>query len=1231
MKCGKCGSQWPDKMKFCGECGSPLAGGEARSSARMRTRERRHAVVLFADIKGYTSLSAELDPEELHDVMQLVYNLMGECVSRHGGTTAKYIGDCAMALFGVPKAHENDEARAIRCALEMHERIAKHPGIKGKRLALTIGINAGIVVAGDIGDVEKFDFDALGDTVNVAARLQGEADAGQTFVSERVYGRAKSQFDWEQVGPFELKNVRRPVAAFNAVKERDPLEASKFAGTGMAALCGRELEIKKIEKALADTAAGEGMLFGITGEAGVGKSRLVYELQNRAEDAGIRVLVGLNMPYGSNIPLQPLQRMVIQLAAPGGREAPAPDMREAFSAAWPDSEILETRLAALNRFLGYSPEDPVIDRLEGEERGKLLEVTLNELFCSIAEGDKSRPLVLVFEDMQWASQEMMNWVTQFSRLIRDRKILMVLAYRPGLEHEFESDPMIRFSEIRLRPIAADSIGAMVLSILSAADAPVELFEFVSGKSQGNPFFAEEIVRHLLAETIIEREASEGEGSGRIVINRPLDKVNLPTTVQTLIMSRIDRLEFETRRTLQEASVIGQSFLEEILAEISSAREELTRRLDDLISFEIIHRGSRLPDIEYVFRHILTRDAVYDTLLKSERRELHGQIAAAIEGVFPERLDRFYALLAHHLESAGELKRAGRYFYFEGRKLKESGDTKSSLATMKKAAGYIDRESEEFVENILELADTALEIESAHEAENCLVRLPDELADMHLVRKHLVQAEISRALSEYEKARESYEKAGEESRILNDGKLLSKALSGLGAVMIDTGEYGKAEAFLKDALEISVEGKEASDEANILNSLGLIQSRKSENEKALEYFAKASELAERLGNRSIEALGLVNIGSVHYSIGEYDRAIEYYRKGLDIFRLLGNRMSEAETLLNIGSVHRAWGDFPSALKALEESLRIRREIGDRSGEAGCLNNIGLVYRQQGEKKNAMECFRQSLEINRKIGNRRGEGVALGNLGITSHEFGDMPAALDYDRKCLKIFEDIGEPQSQAAILSHIGLVHEGLHEFDMALECYEKCLRIQREIRDYRMMAYTLSNSAALYMKMGDIGKAAAMLKEALEVSRSINEKMSEISILWNIGIACFDMGKTEEALDNYNAAMKIAKDIGAKDSIAYVNMEIAETHCALGNYNEAVRAVEAVISYSREKENRAGLCKSLVAAAGLKAEKGEEDSARELLEEAIDLRSSLGRGEELRDFHVSAAITLAAMRGHSEA
>jgi len=1234
-KCPKCNSEWPDDMAFCGKCGSSLTAKAPTPAARLRTRERRQAVVLFADIQGYTKLAADLgDPEVLHDAVEPIYHLMEDAVKLHGGMVASFIGDCAMALFGVPKAHENDEARAIRCALEMHGRMAEYPEVHGRKLSLTIGINAGLVVAGEIGAAEKFDFDALGDAVNVAARLQDKADAGQVFVSGRIYRRVRPQFEWEPVGPFELKNVPRPVPAYNVLKERDPAETMRFTGARMAVLCGRDAEMKKIAELLEKVASGQGQVLGITGEAGVGKSRLVYELRNRAEDLGFRTLIGRTLSYGQNMPLWPVKEILRQYAGlkkHEEKEFAQERIRETFSFAWDDGEISEIRVTTLGWFLGYAFKDSATEKLEGKAKQNLLEVALNDFFLALANVGAQhaapdivgaqravplQPLVLVLEDMHWSGPTTKDWVVQFSRLIKNKPVLVVLAYRSGFEYDWAGEPLITFSEIALEPIETASIGDMVSSVLAVEKAPGELARFVADKSQGNPFFAEEIVRHLLENKIAVREMSLADGTTSINITKPLDKVDIPASVQALIMSRIDILEAGMRRTLQEASVIGQSFLEKILAEISAAKERLNEHLNNLADFEIIHKQSRILEIEYVFRHILARDAVYETLLKKRRQELHKEIAEAIERLFPDKLEDFYSLLAHHLEFSGDTARAGHYLYEEGKRLKEAGDLKSAHGVLTDAANLgaqravplqaADAGAAECADIILDLAGVTLDVESPAAAQEVLKRLPDSVTNEQTARRSIVEGGILDRLGKYKEAESEYKSALDVGAGLRPApttdaaairKLRRTAMSGLGGIQWRTGNLDGAEAHFRKCLESSLDDNDKRAEGVALNNIGLVHHNRGDLDRAMEYYEKALEMYRAISDRHGEGRVLNNIGHLCDVRGDLDRAMTYLGMSLKIKCAIGDRLGEAITLGNIGLVYQKRGDLGRALEYQEKSLETRRTLGDRQGEALALVGIGIVYGRRRDFDRALECHDKAIEIFGAIGDRKGEAIALGNIGLVSRDRGDLECALEYFEKTLEIDHAIGNRGGEALSLTNIGHVHRKCGDLDRALKYFEK----------------------------------------GLEIKRAIGDKRGEATTLSDIGDISLEKGNIDETGEHCETGIAIAKEIGANDIAAQFQLTLSEIERDSGNY----AAAEEILGEAIETLNKLGMKGELFSAYLQSAEQALErivttdvgaqhavplQKAKSAIQEAESLLPEIKDDPSLRDYHQTRGKLLAALQ-----
>jgi class 3 adenylate cyclase/tetratricopeptide (TPR) repeat protein len=1060
--------------------------------------ERRHAVVLFADIKGYTSLASELDPEDVHAIMQEVYAIMDKAIKAHGGTTTKFIGDSAMALFGVPTAHENDEARAIRCALELHRRIVKHPEVNGRKLALTIGINSGLVVAGELGAATKMDFDALGDTVNIAARLQDKADAGQVFVSERVYRRAAPQFNWERVGPFELKNVPQPVQAYNVVSERDPAEVAEFAGAGMAKLCGRDTEMDEVNELLHLAEHGAGQVLGVTGEAGVGKSRLVYELRANAEDMGFHVLIGRTLSYGQNMPLLPVKeitRLYAGLKEHEDTEHAQQVIRETFSPAWEDMQWREIRVTALEWFLGYPGEDSLVDMLEGKAKQSLLEVTLNEFFLHLG---TEKPLVLILEDMHWSDPSTKDWMVQFTRLIKDRPILVVLVYRPGFEYDWSKEERITFSEIALEPIEAQSVGDMVSSILAVEEAPEELREFVAEKSQGNPFFAEEIVRLLLSERIVIREISPTDGTTSINITEPLEAVEIPTSVQALILSRVDKLEEATRRTAQEASVIGRSFLEKVLAEISEAKKECSKYLDDLAKFEMIYEKSKLPEIEYIFRHILVRDAVYETLLKYERRKLHKAVADAMELLFPDRLKDFYALLAMHFGLAGETEREVDCLIKEGKRLQEVYSFREAKQFYEKANEKLEQSDKRFVENTIGIAAIEMAIGTTQEALVLLEKLNKQ------------QLEPS---------------------------FFAKLANIKGDILLRTGKTQDAMGAFEQSLKVYKEIGDSKGEAKIMGCIGIVHWSLGDYNRALEYLAKTLEIKERTGNTRGTAIEINNIGIIHWYRGDYDKALEYFGKSLEIIEEFGDRYKMGSTLLNIGSIHLERADYNKALEYYGKSLTVCGDIGYRLGTANALMCIGIIHRQRGDYEEALEYYRKSLEINEEIDYKLGATNALVNIGNVHRNRGNYERALEYFGKSLRICEEIGD---------HLGVGYchmlHGQQLLDMsdnagALIALSDAQDTFSSVGAKKELAQTLLYKARALIAENRQRNSYEKLAEGMKLADEVGTDTLRLLVQHTAGVLYSASGETKKAREAFERAMNIAvkmhPNIGAEAHYEY--------------------------------------------------------------------------------------------------
>jgi class 3 adenylate cyclase/tetratricopeptide (TPR) repeat protein len=670
--CVACGASLSQGAKFCSECGAPVAAAPAdvRGAAphaytpphlaqrilRERgalTGERKQVTVLFADVSGFTSLSERLDPEDVHGLMNRAFELMLAEVHAYEGTVNQFLGDGLMALFGAPVAHEDHALRAAHAALGMQGALARYreelARARGVDFRVRLGVNTGLVVVGAIGDNLRMDYTAVGDTTNTAARMQQLAEPGQVVVAEATARLIEPYFELRQLGTFTVRNREQPVATAELLQPRP--HVSRLAARtvhGLSPFVGRDEALAALERAWAAARAGRGQVALVTGDAGIGKSRLLLELQHRIGEAATWIQ-GECISYGRSVPLLPIVAMLKRNFGieDADREADViARIHDGCAFLGDEAQQVEPLLRYL---LSVDPGDPAIAARDPVQRRAQITAAIVRL---TADDSRRRPVVLVVEDAHWidsASEDVLKAVVDS---VPGMAVLLIVTYRPVYQQPFGERTYFR--HIAVQPVEAEAAERIVRATLAVDDMPADLVAAIAGKAEGNPFFLEELGRAL-----VETGAVRAEG-GRLVLAQPAATLVVPDTVQDVIAARLDRLDELQKRTVQTASVIGREFALSLLRRVSDLHARLEQSLGELKRIELIYERLGAHELEYVFRHALTQDVAYASMLQSERRRLHGLIGAAIEDLHAGRLDERAEELVYHFTRGEAWDKVVRY-------------------------------------------------------------------------------------------------------------------------------------------------------------------------------------------------------------------------------------------------------------------------------------------------------------------------------------------------------------------------------------------------------------------------------------------------------------------------------------------------------------------------------------------------------------------------------------------
>jgi class 3 adenylate cyclase len=654
--------------------------------------ERRVVTVLFADVVNSTALAEVLDPEDWTEIMNGAFPLLTAPVRRYEGTVGRLMGDGMLAFFGAPTSHEDDPQRAVLAALDIVEAVKTYGAEMRRRHGIEfdvrVGINTGSAVVADVGSAAFSEQTAMGDAVNVAARMQSAAAPGTIQVGGDTFRLVSGLFEFEPLGEIELKGKSEPVAAYRVLGlKADPLSFRAVRGGG-APLVGRDAEFMQLKQAVDQVRQGRGQIVCLIGEAGLGKSRLIAELRQYWLDQGgpsFQWDGTTGIPYDVDRPFglfQNYARGMFGIHLDDAADVIHKKVLDGFLAMGATAESSALCQVAMERVIAAKVLHEAKDYPADEVKADLFE----QMYPAFRTQTDMGPAVVVLDDMQWADLQSIELVIHLFGLADEVPILYLCSMRPErqspgwkLKVAAETDYPHLYTEIVLKPLDAAGTDALVSALLDIDDLPAELRALVMQKTEGNPYFIEEVVHSLIEQGAVYRDGEilrwkEGTSIADIAI---------PDSLQALLMARIDRLDQEARSTLQMAAVIGRSFYYRILLAISDSAMAVDGHLRALQRVELLREAGRLPELEYIFKHELTRDAAYATILNRRRRDFHLKVAKAIEQLFEGRLEDHAHRLARHFELAGDDAAAARYFEI-------AGDVAASLDGRTEAAGHFDR-------------------------------------------------------------------------------------------------------------------------------------------------------------------------------------------------------------------------------------------------------------------------------------------------------------------------------------------------------------------------------------------------------------------------------------------------------------------------------------------------------------------------------------------------------------
>lgn len=1118
------------------------------------------APVVWADLKPVTVLFANLlgldemveaggakGAGKVTAILDRYLGAVAEIVARYDGTFNKMDlaqqGDKLLILFGAPHAHEDDPQRAARAALEMQEALRPFTELTTPwgvfTLRQRVGIHCGNVFAGNVGSPRRKEYTVMGDTVNLAARLMAAAEPGQIIVSRGMQRRLGDGFSCQPLSPLRLKGKPDPVPVCQVTSLRqEGFVARRAARRGR--LIGRRDEMAILKAAAGRALGGEGQVVSIVGEAGVGKSRLVDELVAHAEGLGMGVLRGGCVSYGGAMAYMPwieLLRGFFGWTAEDTTALRQEKLQATLAAADP---ALADWAPVVAGVLGLSmPETPLTRALDAKLRKeRFFDIVSQALETRAGES----PLLLIFEDLHWADPISLELLDYVARNLGDSPLLLLGVRRPdGARPHWDDLP--HHQEIHLHELTPEESLELTVSLLQVPSLPPALETMILDRAQGNPFYVEEVT-HVL---IDRGHLVPDDGKYRLVGD--LSALEIPDTISGVVMSRIDSLDEGSRTVLRVASVIGRLFPYRTLKAIYPHRTSeaaLRRRLESLRRVDLTPLEEPEPNLQYIFKHILTQEVAYESLLHARRRDLHGQVAIHYETTHrQEELKEYYNLLAYHFGRSAYRDKALEYTIRAGDRARAAYANDAAIRHYSTALQLLEEQDQartlRWADVQFNLAEVYVHVGRYDEA-IAGYRRAMKVADQdwpaeqraRTLRKigmaYERQGQYNDALEWLTRAR----KVAESDSATAQSPQMARVLSDTGGVHIRKADFAMGIDLLEQALallaQLPEDTKQLRDRGWAYIGLGMAHAQQGNLDQARVFFEQSLKFREQAGDLVGVASLHNNLGYLAYLQGDIQAAIESYRRSLSVCRQIGYRYVMAAASNNLGQAYQVSGDYQQAIAYYRQSLQIRREMGDLAGIASTYDNLGMAYHQRGDYEKASEYHHLSLEIKRGQEDSFQIANSLINIAAVCRDQGYHQEAIGLAEEALAIFEEIGGRQYLAetyTVLAEVLLING---ERPQAHRYAALALETAEEIGSQRDQGIAARVLGQAEMALG-VSTAQDRLRRSIELLEKVGDRFELGKSLRSLGHCLKLAGLEAERAPCLARAAQIFRDLGAQGEL----------------------------------------------------------------------------------------------------
>jgi class 3 adenylate cyclase/tetratricopeptide (TPR) repeat protein len=1092
IECPSCNANIPAGKNFCGTCGYKFISGKQTSDKFSETEvqpfsatavkpsrdvvpatgERKHVTVLFSDLTGYTIMSEKLDPEEVKEITTQIFDEISKIVRKYDGFVEKFAGDAVMALFGATIAHEDDPVRAILAAREIHSAVESfNPQYEkkiGQPLSMHTGINTGLVVTGEV-NLAKGTHGVAGDTINVATRLSNLGGPGEILVGQDTYYRTSGYFVFEDQKHVKIRGRTEPVRIYKVLAQKDqPTKTHGLWGV-RANLIGRKAEMTQLVEAFKKLKEGKRSVFLTCGDAGTGKSRLIDEFKATLDLDSTQWLEGHAYGYAQNVPYFPLIDLLKRTLQIQENDDPAQVKKKIETGI----EFLNLNKKDIEPYIGslFSLSYPELNDINPEFWKLKLQKSIEIILAALSE---RAPTVICLEDLHWADSSSLDLIRIIVSEFQS-PMLFLCVYRPriSLLNRHHINAMgTSYNEINLQDLSPLEAQNMVEALLETDSVPADLRRFIHEKVGGNPFYLEELINSLIeSKTIVPQNVNW-------IIARPIEASHISSTIHGIISSRVDRLEKVTKRILQEASVIGRAFYYDILERITDLPDQTDRSLKTLERLDLIKTKSIQPDLEYIFKHALTQEVVYNGLLIKDRRELHERIGLVIEQLFGNRISEFYETLAHHFIFGQSINKAVFYLVKSGEKSSGKYALEESHRYFKHAFDLMSSESSKTKEEqrkFLNLLNNwapvfnyrgdfsgLFEILKAHED---LANSQDENESVGMF-----YAWLGWAMQRREKLRDSYNYLKKSLKIgekIENSKIIGYSCAWLTHTCSDLGFFDEAIVYGKRAEKISNLFKSDVDLYRFtMAGMALVYYFRGDSKKAIEVGKVLLDYGQTHSDIRSLTIGHRCVGWGYHVGGDFPSAIESFKMSIQVS--MDPLLSYISRLM-LGYSYLSNSQLPEAEKTLEETIRFGEAFGFQQIQTSAEGLLGIILVSKGDLSKGLSILEENLDKFLKNESRyryTGYVFLIGkiylnivlkagpiNLSVLARNIGFLVKNIPFAKKkaeryftdAIKLSQEIGAKGFLGQALLNLGFLHQATKRSDSAkkymqeaIEVFEQC-------------------------------------------------------------------------------------------------------------------------------------------------------------------------------------------------